>query len=94
MKRARKVMSFTVASSTTKRGDELTHILIQRIHRLPKPLPGMWFQIEPCNGSKTTRDEADKFYQDPGRGGTLGDGSDQGNRKIVGSSRNARRIRP
>lgn len=54
---ARDIAFFTVASGTTKRGDELVNTLIQRILRLPNKT-GFMFNFQ---WGKTQRDGADHF---------------------------------
>lgn len=58
---ARDIAFFTVAFSTTKRGTELTHTLIQRILRLPN-YSGLMFNFQ---WGKTQRDGADHIITVP-----------------------------
>ena len=58
---ARDIAFFTVAFSTTKRGTELTHTLIQRILRLPNQ-SGLMFNFQ---WGKTQRDGADHIITVP-----------------------------
>lgn len=80
---ARNMALFTVAFSTTKRGDELTRTLTQRILRLPDR-SGFMSNFQ---WGKTMRGRSGAFDHDPARREPLGDVPGEGSRDSQGTHR-------